>query len=251
MKKIHWIVIPGGPGLSKQYLKEPLTQAFVNENLYFYDTLGSPELPSKELTIEAMVAQIFQVAKENNLEFFGLITHSFGNYLAMRLMAETHHPVEAIIMLNPMPFRKDLYQNGINHINSRISESDLNDIQALSQKLVDGSSLFRKLYPYYVGNKNAALSIEVPFNLTTCNDVLSQLPDYDDTACIDSCSIPLVQIAGECDPFFNERTILSKKTITIPGVGHFPFLEDPLKFSAAASTAIRMIYQNRILNNFE
>ena len=47
MKKIHRIVIPGGPGLSKQYLKEPLAQAFANESLYFYNPLGSPELPSK------------------------------------------------------------------------------------------------------------------------------------------------------------------------------------------------------------
>ena len=42
IETIDWIVVPGGPGLSADYLRKPLERSFVDYALYFYAPLGSP-----------------------------------------------------------------------------------------------------------------------------------------------------------------------------------------------------------------
>ena len=55
--KIHWIVVPGGPGLSRQYLEKPLSTAFADEELIYYDPFGALESIHKDPTINEVVEQ--------------------------------------------------------------------------------------------------------------------------------------------------------------------------------------------------
>jgi pimeloyl-ACP methyl ester carboxylesterase len=100
-----WLVIHGGHGLSKKYLEQGLKGVFPNYKLHYYDQFGSPESVIDHIpSIEEMVQQVFTVAAEKKLENFGLITHSFGNYIAVRALQTKNHNISGVIMISPMPF---------------------------------------------------------------------------------------------------------------------------------------------------
>lgn len=240
-KKISWIVVPGGPGLSRQYLEKSLSAAFAGETLIYYDPFGAPESIHKDPTINEMIEQIEQVANDRGLTNYGLITHSFGNYLAIQLLKKKHNNIQAIIMLNPGPFQKKLYQHAIEQLNSRVSEEDQQAIQALSQSLSNGPQLFKKLFPYYVNNKETVLPIEIPFDVAACYRILGKVSDYDDTHFITTSGTPMIRIVGDSDFFYNEPDILIDRTIVLPNIGHFPFFEDPALFSSSVREALKKI----------
>lgn len=219
-----WIIVPGGPGLSFNYLKPYLSAAITNQNLLYYHPYGSTHSNHSEPTLAELVTQIQEVANENKLESYGLITHSFGNYLAMRAI-EQDYPIKAIIMLNPIPFKYQLWKQAIQSIVNKIPVEHLTKIQELTFQQQD-SEVFKLIYPFYVGNQESSLNIEVAFNLSACNKISDQINNFDDTNLIRNSRIPFTRIVGELDPFYIEKDTLTEKTLVLPHLGHYPFIED-------------------------
>lgn len=230
LKKLDWIVVPGGPGLSNTYLEKALAKPFSSASLHYYHAIGSPEYVGESpKEINAMVNQIIQVAEGRALSDYGLITHSFGNYLAMRALEKGSNGIKAIIMISPMPFQFFLWKEALNEISQGVPKSVLKEIKKLTREKGDGSELFRVLFPYYSSIKNATIP-KVPFDIESCNIIESQVTEYDDRALISSCEIPVVRLVGNEDPFYKEKNFLSDKTILVSGVGHYPFFEDKAEF---------------------
>jgi len=127
LTEIDWIVVPGGPGMSSKYLEIALSKPFNRCKLHYYTIHGAPESIEKNPDIETMVEQIFHVAKKANLKNYGLITHSFGNYLALRAI-EKNTNIKAIIMLNPIPFTFKGWKSGLANIVNKVPEKILNQI---------------------------------------------------------------------------------------------------------------------------
>ena len=87
LKTIEWIVVPGGPGISKSYLQTPLDSIFEGCKLHYYDPYGTYQANSSEpVTLTSLVTQIFEVADSLKLKNFGIIAHSFGTYLTLRAL---------------------------------------------------------------------------------------------------------------------------------------------------------------------
>lgn len=237
LEKINWIVIGGGPGLSNNYLQYALEKIIAKDKMHFFAVAGSPESAEKDPSIQRMVNQISEVAKENGLQEYGLITHSFGNYLAMRALEKDQTPIQAVLMLNPIPFEFQAWQSALAELVRKVPEHVLDKIAALSLHPDQGAELFRIIYPYYIGMENDALPIEVPFDTNACNNISAKVKEYDDRNLITTTSIPLVRIMGDHDPFFYDHQILENRTIIMPKIGHYPFFENYERFFQAMQKA--------------
>lgn len=230
LKKLDWIVIPGGPGMSSNYLEEALAKPFRESRLHYYCIHGAPDSIEKDPDIKAMVEQIFHTAQQANLSQFGLITHSFGNYLALRALEKKDNNIRAVIMLNPIPFTFKGWKNALANIINKVPEAILKKIECLAINPEHGGELFRMIYPYYTSDANAQLPMDISFDSQACNTISAKITDYDDRNLVNSITVPLIRISGDKDPFLDDKEILSDKTIILPNAGHYPFFETPVNF---------------------
>ena len=181
-----------------------------------------------------LVNQLFDVVELNRLRKFGLITHSFGNYLAMRALERAGNNISAIIMISPMPFVFSHWKNALLQIEKNIPEMVLKRIQMLACDQTKGIEVFELIFPYYTSRFIENVP-RIPFNLEVCDKISAKVDEYNDVAFLSSFNIPWVCIVGDKDPFFVERDLLADRTIIIPDVGHYPFFEDPIAFTKAIS----------------
>lgn len=237
LHQTDWIVIPGGPGLSNEYLRFAFTQLIsINANLHFYNPYGSPESSGETHDLEALIDQIPQVAYDKGLTHYGLIAHSFGSYLALRALERTGDDIDALIMLNPIPYQYHHWQQALINIQQRIPQSVADRIAKLSEHTSISSEFFKLILPYYTGidNPTDLPSLtelpEIPLDMQACERIASQVPNYDDKSILESINCPIAQIVGGKDPFFKDEHLLKDKTIVMPDLGHYPFLEDPNAF---------------------
>ena len=231
--KLDWIVVPGGPGLSANYLKYGLAKPLHDFKLHFYDPLGTPESPVTNIPkIDDLVQQIIETAEKNNLKNYGLITHSFGNYLALKALTEKKAPISALLMISPMPFTSKNWRLAIKHLLEKIPKTILDKMEELAQKPGNDLEIFELCLPYYM-----AKPIKVPqfpFDFKMCQCIAGQIGEYDFTSLILSNRLPpWVCIMGDTDPFFIEKELFTTNTIIIPNVGHYPFFESPAEFVRA------------------
>jgi pimeloyl-ACP methyl ester carboxylesterase len=233
-KKLDWIVVPGGPGLSSDYLRQGLSKLQPHYKLHFYEPYGSPNSSRlAQVTIADLINQILEVADQNKLEKFGLITHSFGSYLAMRLLQGACQKVTALIMLSPMPLVFKKWQNVLEGIGSQIPAALLSKMERPEPDKKDpqGIDLFNELMPYYT--KRPVQPLSVPFNISACNQIADQVCGYDNRELMASLQRPWKCLVEEQDPFFTRDDILMQHSIVIPEVGHYSFLEDETSFVRA------------------
>lgn len=233
--KLNWIVVPGGPALSATYLKCGLAPFFSDLKLHFYDPLGTPEAPVADVpSIDSLVQQIFETAEKNNLKNYGLITHSFGNYLALKTLTEKKAPIRALFMISPMPFTSKNWHRAIKHLLEKIPKPILDKMEELAKQPGTDAEIFDLCLPYYMA---APVKIpRFPFNFKMCHSIAGQIGEYDYSSLILSNRLPpWVCIMGDQDPFFIEKELFATNTIIIPNVGHYPFFENPEEFAKAIS----------------
>lgn len=230
---LDWIIVPGGPALSASYLKYGLEPFLSDLKLHFYDPLGTPEAPvANTPSIDDLVQQIIETAEKNNLKDYGLITHSFGNYLALKALTEKKTQISALLMISPMPFTSKNWHRAIKHLLEKIPKPILDKMEELAQQSGNDLEIFELCLPYYMA-KPVKIP-QFPFDFKVCNSIVGQVGEYDFTSLILSNRLPpWVCIMGEADPFFIERELFATNIIIIPNVGHYPFFENSEEFARA------------------
>lgn len=232
LEDLDWIVIPGGPGLSSEYLKLGLSSLQPFYKLHFFDLLGAPDsVKQNDVSINDLLDQILDVVSKKHLKKYGIIAHSFGSYLAMRLLDKAPENICALILLSPMPLLFDDWQKAITKVGSSLPEELLNKLNAPDENDKEGIELFNELMPYYV--KKHVPKLKVPFCINSCSEISGQVNDYDDRNLLQTTSVPWRCIAGKGDLFFIDDTIFRKHATILQGVGHYPFLEDENSFLMA------------------
>ena len=112
-------------------------------NLHFYDAYGSPESEKKDVSIEEMVEQIEEkISGLKSPDGYGLITHSFGNYLALRLLEKQEKQFKALIMLNPIPFVSTDWKVALENVVKKIPSDIFEEIRNLSEQPNQGENAF-------------------------------------------------------------------------------------------------------------
>ena len=245
LNDLDWIIVPGGPCMSATYLKHGFAGTFAGYKLHYYDPLGAPELKINHVpTIDELVDQIFAVAAAKKFKRFGLITHSFGSYLAMKVLERVGHGIVALIMVSPLPFTADHTKKAFQYLISIIPKPLFKRIYELAEDVNNGPEIFNLFFPYYAAKPTKSLP-RIPFDSKLCDQILDQIGNYDNTALLLSCNIPWTSIIGGLDPFYIEKDLLSEHTILISGVGHYPFFEDPAAFAEATKNIEkRLSYKN-------
>ncbi|MCW5589379.1 MAG: hypothetical protein KIT27_06905 [Legionellales bacterium] len=233
LKSVDWIVIPGGPGMSSNYLKIGLEPLNSTCKLHFYDVYGAPESAKRTgITINDLVKQVTDVANNLGLKKYGLITHSFSNYIALRILEQKDHNVSALLMLSPMPLEMSEWEKCIKTLGTRFTPKVLEKCEKPELSAHDnGVELFNDLMPFYI--EKSVSRMEVPFDIQACLDISGQITDYNDKNLVKSLDIPWGYIAGDKDVFFTNDEVLLKHAVIIPGLGHYPFLEDKNSFIKA------------------
>ncbi|MCC5792124.1 MAG: alpha/beta hydrolase [Legionellaceae bacterium] len=228
VNNLKWVVVPGGPGLGNGYLKNSLPNIFRGYDLRFYEPFGAPGSVKPTPTVIEMIEQL--EGETGNKEDFGLITHSFGNYLALRVLERNNNNLKAIIMLNPIPFTIDSWKMALAELISQLSEATLEKIIALSQDSSDGAELFRLIYPFYVNTKKNSLPFDVPFNISSCNAISEQVQSFDEYLLMNNSDVPMIRVVGEQDVFYCDHEVMKDRTYVLNDTGHYPFFEGVEQF---------------------
>lgn len=224
-----WLVIAGGPGISSSYLYS-LDDVFEEDNLIFYDQIGTYDCPLIFQSIDQMVDQIRTVMMEHKRNSIGIITHSFGNYLLMEYIKKYgSEDIEAVIMISPCPLLYREWKDSLDQLNISIPNEIIDDYVKMKETSIDGKDLFRLIYPYYT-NFNSALDIEVKFNADLCDRISSSVVEFDHSEVIKSLTCPLFLINGEYDLFNKSSNFPDCRVFSIPNIGHYPHLEDSDNF---------------------
>lgn len=228
LHNLKWLVVPGGPGLSNIYLKNSLPKIFRGFDLHFYEPYGSPCSVKSVPTLIEMIEQLENEAVHT--DEVGLITHSFGNYLALRALERNKCNFKAIIMLNPIPFTNEDWKMALARLISQVPQSVLKKINDLSHDLSDGAELFRLIYPFYVNSKKSLLPCDVPFSISSCNAISEQVEAFNDHLLVRNSNVPMVRIVGEQDVFYSDHEVMNDRTFVLESTGHYPFFEDVEQF---------------------
>ena len=246
LKDIEWIVVPGGPGISKSYLQDPLDRIFEGYKLHYYEQYGSDMTGSgQSITLLNLVEQIYEVADHLRLKCFGIIAHSFGTYLALRALDLDKSRIKAMIFLNPMPLTRPLWHQSLGKISTSVPSHEMARISELSAEVGhDGSELFRLLLPYYTA-KTTFMLPHVKFNSKICEELANVVPDYNDFPTVDKLDIPIVSIHGDRDPFYYPGMFPKESSIILEGVGHYPFYEDLLGLKKSINEAESILCQKK------
>lgn len=247
LKDIEWIVVPGGPGISKSYLEFPLDNIFDGFKLHYYDQYGTGDSSSQTgITLQKLIMQIYEVADSLRLKKFGIIAHSFGTYLALRALDFNKKRIQAMIFLNPMPLTRKDWHASLEKISSSVPTHEQERISTLSRGGgEDGAELFKALLPYYT-SKRIFMLPHIEFNSKICEDLANQVPEYNDLTVIDSIEVPIVSIHGEKDPFYYPGMFPIKSSILLKDVGHYPFYEDNVGLKESITEAESILCQKKI-----
>ena len=240
-KRRNWLVIAGGPGISSNYLY-CLDDVFKPDNLIFYDQIGTHDCPLVFQSLDQMVNQLHSVVKENNLTSFGVITHSFGNYLLMEYIKKYgQRRINSIIMITPCPLLYNEWVDSIHMLTSYIPKKLMDDYAKMKKISIDGSDLFKLIYPYYTKDKRA-LDIDVKFNADLCEKISSSVEEFDHRQIHNSLKSRLFLITGEHDFFNKPNHFKNCRIFNMPNTGHYPHLENFESFKVIVTKIMSNLY---------
>jgi pimeloyl-ACP methyl ester carboxylesterase len=244
--KMPWLVIPGGPGLSNSYLQKGLSTINETFNLKFYDLLGSPESNEKKPTLKQCIEQTLSEINQTSQNSVGLITHSFGSFLALQALKNNSlHNVKAIIMLNPAPFDDNTWRHHLQQLSAQIPEDTFKKMSELtaSDDPQAGAIIFKLLYPFYTASKSSTMMDNIDFDINACNHITEQIREYNHQSFLKKTQIPHTIINGDKDPFYFETA--NKSSITLNNVGHYPFYEAPDLFKETMKQVFNTFLKNQ------
>jgi len=240
------LLLHGGPGLT-DYLASLAAELAPAFTVFHYQQRGlTPSVADGDRTVEGHVADAVRVLEGLAWERPIVAGHSWGGHLAMHLAVA--HP-ERLRALAPMSalwavgdggervFGENLMRQLSPEERAKYEEIDARESAEDATEPVEAEGL-RILWPYYfadpakaspmppmlgdpVGQRAAWTSIHEHFAAQTLESALPQL------------TVPTVIIHGELDPIpyveaeLTARLIPGAELRILPGVGHFPWLEQP------------------------
>lgn len=247
-----WIVIPGGPGMGPEYLSELFGRLDLKGSIWTFDILdpGREALSDAE-TVAGWKRSLLEAAKTLGPAL--LFGHSFGGMLALATKGLEKHLAGLILAdSDPVDWLKD-------GANSPIPRPEM---AAWGKKLSDApsDSLYRDFFsaiaPYYFRkdclragrdlierNSYSYRTFQVGNN--------GFFPGYE--AAIDLRPIPVFCLSGEHDRItpmavyqrcakFREKT--DARYFSIPGGGHFPWVENPQEVSSVLQGIERAVFSD-------
>ena len=264
------IMLHGGPGVGQLYLVVALgSESFPPQDFRWvaYDQRGSGrstggEDPSR-LTIEQFVEDLDAVRAATGERRVALLGHSFGGLLALHYAVRYPDRVTGMILLDPDPASRELWARHEEIVESRRTAAERAELDSISS--VEGWELdpleieayhLVRLRPYF-GRQEAwpRLMLGLRFGVygnfpNTALAVRESLGDWDIFEALTAVEAPTLIITGDRSPFplsaheMLREALPNGELVVLPGVGHFPHMEDPDGFSRAANAFLDSLSAN-------
>ncbi len=250
------VVLHGGPGLGSAYLREPLEELLGSSRLLvFYDQRGSGYSEGAddpdELTFERFVLDLDAIRAATGIEQIDILGHSFGGLLAMAYAFERPNRVNRLVLVDPDPASRELWDIARERLDARISPEDAAKLAEISGRPDWGHNpeLMEEWFSIrlrsYMADPADASKIDLHFDemtlrnfLTTPVAIRSDLGDWEFHDDLSGIKAQTLIIAGGDSIFPLEATealnvaLPNSQLEVLEGVGHFPFIEEPELFAS-------------------
>lgn len=250
------VVLHGGPGLDHRYLVRPLERLLADRSrLVFYDQRGaihSPTDSDDRLTMATYVDDLDAVRAHLGHEAIDLMGHSFGGLLGMCYAIRHPERVRSLILVDPDPASLERRSPRVDDtITARLTETDGDEIAAIRSNpdwQTDGEAytrFFRIVLRTYVHDRSHADEVDIGFDdatlaafhhTYTCIRKNLGLYDIHDELPAITCPVLILQGASSIFSVEGARALADRipdsTLVVLDGVGHFPFIETPDRFTA-------------------
>lgn len=239
------LVFHGGPGFSHDYLIEPLRFLAGHRQLIFFDQPGCGETPApaQGATLAATIRHAAEVLEAvSDGKKIGTIAHSWGALVLAGALAQASGSLRISegILVNPTAVNRRDYETARRSFSRRVPLGTKLKILVGAMTRADGTWIMKQLMPFYVGAGSASDVPVIRLNLRTYRSVDASLGDFDFTPALNRLERTAI-VLGSADfttpAEIQALTAVVPRVETLPGAGHFPFVETPVAFRQAAKRA--------------
>lgn len=261
------ILLHGGPGLGQVYLLANLdAPGFPPEGMRIvaYDQRGSGRSTGAEepdsIYMDRFVRDLEAVRRATGQERVALLGHSFGGLLAMHYAVRHPERVAGMILLDPDPASRVLWERHREIVASRTTRADSLAMAAISSSEgweIDPVNLERHTLiglQAYFGEREAAQALRLGLERNvygnfpgTAELMRERLGDWDLFDELGSVQAPTLIVTGTESIFpmeAHERladALPDAELVVLEGVGHFPHMEDKEGFGRAVGAFLAEI----------
>jgi proline iminopeptidase len=250
------IVIHGGPVLDQSYMVDHFRELSKKYRLIFYDQRVSgksaADVDTASMTIKTLVDDIEQLRQKLGFEQVHVLGHSWGGMLAAKYAIEYPLKVKSLVLCDAMPPSFRLWNEEEQILAQRTSAYDsLLEDQIKSQpgfknkevKWVDSLMKVAFKSQFDDTTKIALLKIKLPQDYFKRSKIFEhvgpELFAFDLTTQLEKIIAPTLIIYGDKEPASEisapvyKSGIANSQLVIIPHSGHFPFIEQPVRFNNA------------------
>ncbi len=253
------IVIHGGPVLDQSYMIDHFKELAKTHRLIFYDQRASgrstAEVDTASMTLKNLIDDIDQLRQQLGLDQVHILGHSWGGMLAAQYAIEYPLKVKSLVLCDAMPPSFRLWNEEEQLLAQRTSPHDsLLEEQVKAQegfknrevKWVDSLMKISFKSQFDDTTKLTLLKIKLPQDYFKRSKIFEHIgPElfaFDITLQMEKIIVPALIIYGDHEletkisgPVY-KNGIANSQLVIIPHCGHFPFIEQPLRFNLAVES---------------
>src|SRR5882672_9208882 len=250
------IIIHGGPVLDQSYMIDHFKELSKNHRLIFFDQRAcgksTSDVDTATMTMKNLIDDIDQLRQKLGLDQVHILGHSWGGMLAARYAIEYPVKVKSLVLCDAMPPSFRLWNEEEQLLAQRTSAYDsLLEDQIKAQegfknkevKWVDSLMKISFKSQFEDSTKLTLLKIDLPQDYFKRSKIFEHIgPElfaFDITLQLEKVIAPTLIIYGDQEPATEisgpiyKNGIANSQLVIIPHSGHFPFIEQPLRFNLA------------------
>ncbi len=252
------IIIHGGPVLDQSYMIDHFNDLAKNYRLIFFDQRAcgksSADVDTTSMTMKILIDDIDQFRQNLGLDQVHILGHSWGGMLAAKYAIEYPLKVKSLVLCDAMAPSFRLWNEEEQVVAQRTSAYDsLLEEQIKSQegfknqevKWVDSLMKVSFKSQFVDTSKLSLLKIRLPQDYFKRSKIFEHIgPElfaFDLTTQLEKITAPTLVIYGDQEPAKEisapvyKNGIANSKLVIIPNSGHFPFIEQPVRFNNAVN----------------
>lgn len=253
------IVIHGGPVLDQSYMINHFKRLAKTHRLIFYDQRAcgrsTADVDTSSMTMKNLIDDIDQLRQKLGLDQVHIFGHSWGGMLAAKYAIEYPLKVKSLVLCDAMPPSFRLWNEEEEVVAQRSSSYDsLLEEQIKSQqgfknqevKWIDSLMKVSFKNQFVDTAKIALLKIKLPQDYFKRSKIFEHIgPELfalDITMQLEKIIAPTLIIYGDQEPATQisapiyKSGIANSQLVIIPKSGHFPFIEEPVRFNSAVAS---------------
>lgn len=246
------LILQGGPGLSKNYLKTDCIES--NFDILRVEYLGcSPDYRGDTYGLNETLADVYKQVQDlsKGNKDFHILAHSWGNYVVLKLF-ELYGQITLgkIICLTPFPVswekKLQLGPKMQETLADRVAPNRLARAKELKSDRngPEDKEYINIIAPAYVAKGFSFDSLYQNYHKEQLERIFSELEGYDLNNVLKGITNPIHLVLGEHDFVIAENASEYEKVAqdltVLKGVGHSPFIEDAEQFKNLVSNILNL-----------